>query len=81
MKFLDKKTPQVEFDNIHVFITSGMSTNKEELVKVNWYDAIAVNDEVEKYFYIVCFASVPYTLQEYFELYGNQLASDDVVCN
>ena len=28
MEFLDNNTPQVDFDNIHAFIISGISTNK-----------------------------------------------------
>ena len=37
MELLCKKTPQVEFDNIHVFILTVKSTNKSELLKVNGY--------------------------------------------
>ena len=35
MKFLDNKTPQVDFDNIHVFVIAEMLNNKAELVQVN----------------------------------------------
>ena len=41
-----------------------MSNNKAELVKLNGYGATAASYEAENNFYIVCFASVPYTLQE-----------------
>ena len=35
MKFLENKTPQVYFGNIHALITELMCTYKTELVKVN----------------------------------------------
>ena len=63
MKFLDNKTPQIEFDNIHAFI-AGMLTNKSELFQVDGYGAIASNHEAANIFYIVYFIPVPYTLQE-----------------
>ena len=44
MKFLYKKTPQVDFDNIHAFIIAEMFTNKVELVQVNGYGDISAND-------------------------------------
>ena len=47
MELLCKKTPQVEFDNIHVLNISGILTNKEELVQVNGYGVIATNYETE----------------------------------
>ena len=50
MKFLDNKTPKVEFENICVLILSGMSNNNAELVKVNGYGAISSNDESENNF-------------------------------
>ena len=62
VEFLDNKTSQVEFDSIHELILSGMSTNKEELVKVNGCGSIAANDEAENNVYIVCFRSVPFTI-------------------
>ena len=58
-----------------------MKKHKSELVKVNWYGNIYANDEAESNFYIVCFISVPYTIQEDVESYGNQLASGHLVCN
>ena len=45
MNFLEKKTPQVDFENIHALIISGMSTNKAETFQVNGYGAISANDE------------------------------------
>ena len=48
MEFLDKNTPQVQFDNICAFMLAGMSTNRAELVKVNGFSAISSNDEAEK---------------------------------
>ena len=48
---------------------------------MNEYVAIAANDESENIFYIVIFKYVPYTLQEYMESDGNQLAYGDPVCN
>ena len=56
-----------------------MSNNKEELVKLNGYGAIAENDEAKNNVYIVCFTSVPYTLQEYVESDGNKLSSVELV--
>ena len=53
MKFLDKKTPQVEFDNIYEFIIVGMSNNKAKIVQVNGYGAIASNDKAANSFYTV----------------------------
>ena len=58
-----------------------MSTNKAELIQVNGYGAISVNDEAANIFYVVCFASVPYTLQKDVESDGNKLAYDDLVCD
>ena len=40
MEFIGNKKPQVDSDNSHAFVLSGISTNKEELVKGNGYDAI-----------------------------------------
>ena len=45
VNFLEKKTPQVDFENIHALIISGMSTNKAETFQVNGYGAISANDE------------------------------------
>ena len=73
------KKNQFEFDNIHILIIAGILTNKEELVQVNWYDAIATNDETENNLYIVRFTYVPYIIQEDVETDGNQLASGDLV--
>ena len=81
MEFLYNKTPQVDSDNIHALILAGMLTNEVELVQVNGYDAISANDETANNFYIVCFTSVPYTLQEDVESDVNQLESGDPVCN
>ena len=64
MKLLDNKAPQVEFDNIHVLIIAGMSTNKSELVQVYGYGDIAANDEAADNLFIVRFTYVSYTLQE-----------------
>ena len=57
MKFLDNKTPQIEFDNIHAFI-AGMLTNKSELFEVNVCGDIDDNDEDAK-IYIVSFLIYP----------------------
>ena len=51
-----------------------MTTNEVELVKVNGYGAIAANYNATNNFYIVCFTSVPHTLQVDVKLDGNQLA-------
>ena len=48
---------------------------------MNGNGAISDNDEAANNFYIVFFTSVPYTLQEYVESYGIQLASGYLVCN
>ena len=53
MKFLDNNTPQVDFGNIHAFIISVMSINKEELVKVNDCGPIGANNTAANNFYIV----------------------------
>ena len=58
-----------------------ISTNKAERFKANGYGAIADNGEAANNFYFVCFIYVPYTLQEYVESDGNQLASGDLVYN
>ena len=82
MEFLDNKTPQVEFDNIEVFILAVMLTIKEELVNVNGYGDIDTNDEAAHNVHIFCFAlSVPYTLQEDVESDENQLAYGDLFCD
>ena len=47
MKFLDNKALQVYFDKIHVFILSGMSTNKAAPFKLNGYSAIYANEKAE----------------------------------
>ena len=64
MKLLDTKTPQVYSDNIHPLIIAGMSTDKAEIFRVNGYGNIANNYEDTNIFYIVCFTSVSYKLQE-----------------
>ena len=48
---------------------------------MNGCGAISANNEAANMFFIVCFTSVPYTLQEDVESYGNKLASGDLVCN
>ena len=58
-----------------------MSNNKAELVKFNGYGSVSANDEAANMFYISWFTSVPYTLQEYVESDGNQLAYSDLVFN
>ena len=58
-----------------------MPTNKAELFKANGYGAIAANDESANNFYIVCFKSVPYIIQEDVESDRNHLASRNLVCN
>ena len=65
MEFLGKKTPQVYFYNIHALVIGLLSTNKEELVKVDDCGAISVNDEAANNVYVVCFTYVSHTLQEY----------------
>ena len=64
MEFLENKTPQVDFYNIHALIISVISNNKVEPVEVNGCRAIYANDEAANYFYIVFLTYVPYTLQE-----------------
>ena len=81
MEFLDSKTTQVQFDNIHELFIAGIQTNKVELVQVNVYGAIDAIDEAVNNFYIFFFTSLPHTLQEDVESYGNQLASSGLVCN
>ena len=41
-----------------------MPTTKAEFVEVNVYGAMGANDESAKYFYVFCFTSLPYMLQE-----------------
>ena len=48
---------------------------------MNGYGAIAANEKAEIIFYIACFTSVPYPLQEYVESGGNQLTSGGPVWN
>ena len=66
---------------MHTFILELISTNREEIVKVNEYVAIATNYEAANNFYTVQFTYVPYILQEYLESDGNKLSSYDLVCN
>ena len=62
MELLDKNTPQSEFDKIYALILKVMSANKEELVKVNGYGAIAANDEaVNKFLYCLLYICTMYT--------------------
>ena len=56
-----------------------MSTNKAELVQVNVYGDISAEDEAANDIYIVHFIYVPYTLQKYVELDGNNLASGETL--
>ena len=81
MELLYNKTPQAEFDKIHVLILALMKTNKEELGNINGYGAIADNNKSENIFYIVCFTAVPYTTPKYVESYGNQLESGGLIWN
>ena len=64
MKFLENNAPKEEFNKIHTLVLSVMSPNNEELVEVNGYVAIAANNEAKNYFYVVCFISFHYKLQE-----------------
>ena len=48
---------------------------------MNGYGDIAANDEDANNFYIICCASVPYTLQGYVESNGNQCSSGELVWN
>ena len=50
MKFLGKKTPQFDSNNIHELILAGKLPNKAEPVKVNGYSAVATNDKAENIF-------------------------------
>ena len=43
MEFLDNKTPQVDFDKIHVLIIAGMFNNKVEPAQANSYGDISSN--------------------------------------
>ena len=43
MEFLDNKTPQVDFDKIHVLIIAGMFNNKVEPAQANSYGDIYSN--------------------------------------
>ena len=79
MKFLYNKAPQLYFYNIHTLIIAVMSTNKSYIVKMNGYGDIYANGEYGNYFYMVCFTSFPYKLQEYFESDGNKLESGDLI--
>ena len=81
MELLDNRTPQVEFNIIHIFILALLSTNKAELVKVDGHGDVYANYEAANSFYIVLFKYVPCTLQEYMESYVNPLASGDLVFN
>ena len=58
-----------------------MLTDKSELVELNVYGAISVNDEAINNFYVVLLTHVPYTLKEDVESYENQLASGNLFCN
>ena len=63
MEFLENKTPQVELNNLHGLMLVVISTNKSKLYEFNGYVSISANDEAANIFYIVCFTSIPYTLQ------------------
>ena len=76
MKLVIRMTVQ---NHIRALILAGMSTNQEELVKVNGYGAIAAKDEAANIFYIFRFISVPYTLQKYMESLGDQLSSGELI--
>ena len=52
MPFLDNNTPQVELWKNNALNIYGASTNKSELVEVNWYGSIAANDEAANIFYL-----------------------------
>ena len=44
MELLGNKTPQVEFNSIHVLILAVISANDAKLVKVIGYSAISANN-------------------------------------
>ena len=50
MEFLENKTTQVEFENIHTLILAVVLTNKAENAKLNGYGAITGNDEAKNIF-------------------------------
>ena len=81
MEFLDTKTPQVEFDNIHALILAWISNNKGKPLKVNECGAIAANDEAADIFYIFWFLFVPYTFQKDVVSDRNQIKFGDLVCH
>ena len=65
MEFVDKKIPQVEFDNIHTSILSGTKTDKAERVLVNGYGALSANDEATNNFHYLIYICTIYNPGRY----------------
>ena len=57
---------------MHALIIEVISTNNADIVKVGGYGGIADKYEATNNPYIVCFTSVPCTLQEYAESDGKK---------
>ena len=64
MTFQNKSTSQETFDDVDAIVLNGMAESKTELVTTDGYEAMAVDDPKTAGYYIVCFVSSAYTLQE-----------------
>ena len=81
MTFVNKRTPDEEFDNVHRLVLSGLTKNMSSKIIVGNIEAISTNNTNTEGYYLVQFDSVPYTLQEDTTIDGIELLAGAIVCN
>ena len=79
MNFLDDETYEVDYEHINLTILDGNFMNMALNVMEENYGVIDVDDSTYHHYYIIIFSSSPYTLQEYFSIYGKFISSGEMV--
>ena len=69
------------FDEIHKILLDSIGTNMAELVEINSYGAININDSKADGFYIVKFVENPHTLQESVVVNSETIEAGSLVCS
>ena len=81
MTFVNKRTPDDEFDNVHRLVMSDLTKDMSSKIIVGNVGAVAINDTNIEGYYLVQFDSIPYPLQEDTTLDGIELHVGAIVCN
>ena len=81
MTFVNKKTPDNEYDNVHRLVMSGLTKNMSSKIIVGNIGVVATNDTNTEGYFLVQFDSVPCPLQEDTTLDGIELHAGVIVCN